>query len=115
MRNELNNITNKLFKTDLATQKVELALADDIKKGISDYKSLDDATKSAKAKARAGLDSYLSSVGAAYQNAKNTLDMINTLEAKSKELGLGDTPFTNYKKELAAKVNGYKSLFGFID
>lgn len=34
MRNELNNITNKLFKTDLTTQKVDLALVDDIKKAI---------------------------------------------------------------------------------
>ena len=30
MRNELNNITSKLFKTDLATQKVELGIIQDI-------------------------------------------------------------------------------------
>lgn len=30
--NELKNVTNKLFKTELESHKVELALADDIKK-----------------------------------------------------------------------------------
>jgi hypothetical protein len=34
MRNELNNITSKLFKTNLATHNVELGLIDDFKKEL---------------------------------------------------------------------------------
>jgi len=110
-------LVNKLLfgKTELKSEKVELTLADDIQKGLAAYKTLDDATKSQKNKARAALDVYLSSVGQAYQNAKNTVDNITALEAKAKELGLGDTPFTTYKKEMIGKTNGYKSLFTFID
>ena len=116
MTPEVKKIGNKLFeKVELASHKIDLTISDDIQKGLAAYKTLDDATKSAKGKARTGLDAYLSSVGAAYQNAKNTVDMITTLEAKAKELGLGDTPFTTYKKEMIGKVNGYKSLFNFVD
>jgi hypothetical protein len=35
MRNELNNVTSKLFKTDLATQKVDLAINDDVQKAYA--------------------------------------------------------------------------------
>ena len=42
MRNELNNITSKLFKTDLATQKVELALLDNIKSYTNGLKKYTD-------------------------------------------------------------------------
>ena len=109
-------VNNTLFgKTELKSEKVELTLADDIQKGLAAYKSLDDSIKSQKGKARAALDVYLSSVGQAYQNVKNTVDNITALEAKAKELGLGDTPFTTYKKELIGKVNSYKSLFNFVD
>jgi hypothetical protein len=34
--NELKNVTNKLFKTELESHKVDLALTDDIKKFISE-------------------------------------------------------------------------------
>jgi hypothetical protein len=39
MRNELNNVTSKLFKTDLTIQKVELAKLDDIEKAKSNLLS----------------------------------------------------------------------------
>ena len=109
-------VINSLFgKTELATQKVELALKDDIQKGLSDYKTLDSALSSQKTKARAALDSYLASVGQAYQNAKNTLDSLNTMESKIKELGLTDNPYASYTKDMNAKANEYKKLFAYVD
>ena len=109
-------VMNALFgKTELKSTKVELALKDDIQKGLSDYKTLDAAITSYKNKARAGLDSYLTSVGQAYQNAKNTLDALNTMEAKIKELGLPDNPYAAYTKDMTAKANEYKKLFAYVD
>jgi SMC interacting uncharacterized protein involved in chromosome segregation len=109
-------VMNSLFgKTELKSTKVELALKDDIQKGLSDYKTLDAAITSYKNKARAGLDSYLTSVGQAYQNAKNTLDALNTMEAKIKELGLPDNPYASYTKDMSAKANEYKKLFAYVD
>jgi len=109
-------VMNSLFaKTELKSEKVELALKDDIQKGLSDYKTLDSAITAYKNKARAGLDSYLTSVGQAYQNAKNTLDALNTMEAKIKELGLPDNPYAAYTKDMTAKANEYKKLFAYVD
>ena len=116
MNPEVKKISNKLFdKVELSSVKVELALKDDIQKGLTDYKTLDSAITTYKNKARAGLDSYLTSVGQAYQNAKNTLDALNTMEAKIKELGLPDNPYAVYAKDLAAKANEYKKLFAYVD
>lgn len=116
MTPEVKKIGNKLFdKVDLASQKVELALADDIKALIGKYKGLDDNVKTAKGKAVNGLISYVDNIRGAYQNAQQAVDMISQLEAKSKELGLGETPFTGYKKELNVKANDYKKLFTAVD
>jgi hypothetical protein len=109
-------VNNTLFgKTELATQKVELALKDDIQKGLTDYRTLDTAISAQKTKARAALDNYLSSVGQAFQNAKNTLAALNSMEAKIKELGLADNPYAPYTKDISAKVNEYSKLFSYVD
>ena len=116
MNPEVKKIGNKLFdKVELASEKIELALVDDIKALISKYKSLDDNVKTARGKAANGLISYTDNIRVAYQNAENAVNMISELEAKSKELGLGDTPFTSYKKDLSAKSSDYKKLFTAVD
>ena len=109
-------VFEKLFKKEeLASQKVELALTDDIKSEIQKYKGLKDNVDKAKNKAQSGLIAYADNVRVAYQNAKNAVDMIGNLETKAKELGLGDTGFEGYKKELSVKSAEYKKLFTSVD
>ena len=105
-----------ILDTELSSNlKVDLALMDDIKALISKYKSLDDASKSQKNKAFTAVGGYADSIRVAYQNANNAVDLINQLDAKSKELGLPDSGLGGYKKELSAKASSYKSLFNKID
>ena len=105
-----------ILETELSTNvKVDLALMDDIKALISKYKSLDDATKTQKNKAFTAVGAYADSVRGAYQNSTNAIDLINQLDAKSKELGLPDAGLGGYKKELTAKSSAYKALFNKID
>lgn len=111
----LREIGNKLFKEDLSSQKVELALMDDIKALIGKYKPLDEAAKGAANKAKNGLIAYSDNIRAAYQNAKNAVDMIDELDKKTKDLGLADAGLGGYKKELQVKVSEYNSLFKKID
>ena len=112
---ELKTIGNKLFKTELASHKVDLSLADDIKSEIQKYKGLKDNVDKAKNKAINGIISYSDNIRVAYQNANNAVGMIDQLMAKAKELGLGDTGFESYKKDLAQKAAEYKKLFSQVD
>ena len=110
------NVFGKLFtKTELSSQKIELALADDIKAEIQKYKGLKDNVDKAKNKAINGIISYSDNIRVAYQNANNAVGMIDQLMAKAKELGLGDTGFESYKKDLAQKAADYKKLFTQVD
>lgn len=88
MRNELNNVTSKLFKTDLATQKVELAnLQSVVKLDDTAFKLKDKALASA-AKAR----EFMASVSASSKSAINAFELVikevDALETQAKELGL---------------------------
>lgn len=94
---------------------IDMALMDDIKKLISNYKSLDDAMKSQRTKSSTALISYFNSIRTAYQNSSSAIDLIDQLDKKSKELGLPDSGLGGYRKELAAKVSQYKTLFGKVD
>jgi len=111
----LKSVGNKLFKTELANHKIELALVDDIKSEIQKYKGLKDNVDKAKNKAKDTIISYSDNIRVAYQNAQNAVDMINELEKKAKELGLGDTGFEAYKKDLVGKAAEYKKLFSSVD
>lgn len=99
----------------LKSQNVELALMDDIKAAIGQYKTLDDNAKKARSRAADGLIKYGDSIRVAYQNAKNAVELIDTLDKKSKELGLPDAGLGGYKKELSGKMKEYNSLFSKID
>jgi hypothetical protein len=94
---------------------IDMALMDDIKKLISNYKSLDDAIKNQRSKSQTGLISYFDSIRTAYQNSSNAIDLIDQLDKKSKELGIADAGLGGYKKELAAKVSQYKTMIGKVD
>jgi SMC interacting uncharacterized protein involved in chromosome segregation len=110
------NVFSKLFpKTELGTHKVDLALTDDIKSEIQKYKGLKDNVDKAKNKAKDMLITYSDNIRVAYQNAQNAVDLINQLETKAKELGLGDTGFESYKKDLQGKAADYKKLFNSVD
>ncbi len=95
--------------------KVELALMDDIKALIGKYKSLDTAIKTQNGKAFTAIKTYQDAVRTAYQNAQSAVDLIDQLDAKSKELGLADSGLGGYKKEMSAKASEYKSKFSKID
>ena len=110
------NVFGKLFaKTELASHKVDLALTDDIKSEIQKYKGLKDNVDKAKNKAKDMIIAYTDNIRVAYQNAQNAVELINQLETKAKELGLGDTGFEAYKKDLAGKAAEYKKLFSSVD
>lgn len=117
----LNNILSKIEKANkieevkLASQKVELALMDDIKAAVGKYKALDDASKAALNKSKNALIAYSDSVRVALQNAKNGVDLIAELDKKSKELGIADAGLGGYKKELQGKLSEYNALFKKVD
>jgi hypothetical protein len=117
----INNILSKIDKANkieevkLASQKVELALMDDIKAAVGKYKALDDASKAALNKSKNALIAYSDSVRVALQNAKNGVDLIAELDKKSKELGIADAGLDGYKKELQGKLTEYNALFKKVD
>lgn len=115
--NTRKTVYNKLFseKTELAKHEVELALADDIKASLSAYKGLKDNVDKTKNAAKNSFIKYIDSVRVAYQNSKNSVDLMTQLEVEAKKLGLGDTGYGGWKKESAAKMSEYKSLLTAID
>jgi hypothetical protein len=115
--NTRKTVYNKLFKeeTQLAKHEVELALADDIKASLSAYKGLKDNVEKTKNAAKNSFIKYIDSVRVAYQNSKNSVDLMTQLEVEAKKLGLGDTGYGGWKKESAAKMSEYKSLLTAID
>ena len=108
-------VFGKLFKTELANHKIDLALTDDIKAEIQKYKGLKENVDKAKNKAKDTIIAYTDNIRVAYQNAQNAVALISQLEAKAKELGLGDTGFESYKKDLTGKAAEYKKLFTSVD
>jgi len=115
--NTKKTIYDKLFKeeTQLAKHEIELALADDIKASLSAYKGLKDNVEKTKNAAKNSFIKYSDSVRVAYQNAKNSVDLITKLEVEAKKLGIGDTGYGGWKKESTAKMSEYKSLLTAID
>ncbi len=98
MRNELNNVTGKLFKTDLATQKVELANINAFMKVVQDTENLYEGFN----KVYAEIDKLKPTVikeGDAYLiSLNNAMDMSNELFSKFKEIGLNWTETPEYKR-----------------
>lgn len=95
--------------------KLELALMDDIKAAIGNYKSLNTQYENANKKAFTSVKVWQDAVVAAYQNAQNAIKMIDELDAKAKELGLPESGMSGYKKELVLRVGIWKRVISQID
>ncbi len=116
--NTLKTVYDKLFKeetTNLAAHEVQLALVDDIKSSLSQYKSLKENADKAKNSAKNSFIKYIDTVRVAYQNAKNSSDLMNELQAQANKLGLGDTGYSGWLKESNQKMAEYKSLLTALD
>ncbi len=115
--NTLKTVYGKLFKeeTKLASHEVNLALVDDIKSSLSQYKTLQGNADKAKNSAKNSFIKYIDSVRVAYQNSKNSSDLINELQAQANKLGLGDTGYSGWLKESNQKMAEYKSLLTALD
>jgi hypothetical protein len=99
--NTINTIYKKLFKTELASQKLELSLIDDIKKNVQKYEPIF-------AKANSDILSALQG----FKDSLNILEQSEQLAIKGenqvKDLGIEDKFFTNALnsiKEQKTRVN----------
>jgi hypothetical protein len=113
--NTQKSIYNKLFKyeqTELATQEVNLALADDIKAAIDATLAFKDKKKAAWNKASTPLIAVYDMLRAEYAAANKALTGINDLKAKAKDLGT-DVPakILNSEKQIVELVKTSKSKF----
>jgi hypothetical protein len=110
--NTLKNVGNKLFKTELESHKVDLALTDDIKKLISEANNLKNQYDGA---AMAAVDNLKEAKRLAVNwrdNLSQANNLIISLTQKANELGV-DIPkeVLNYK-ELVTK--GAKDADNFV-
>ena len=97
MRNELNNITSKLFKTDLAQHKIDLSVIDEFTKAYELALDL-------QAKAEVNLVNY-NELAASIQTVLNQANGIYTeLENMSKELGVEIPNNVKTKKDIISKA-----------
>jgi len=112
MRNELNNITNKLFKTDLAQHKIDLSLVDDAKKLSDEYytktDTLNSNLKSLSAEAKAIFDKieYIENV---VSKMPKVADGINKM-AKDLGIGIENVPEYNALNLAVKEVKKYSDL-----
>ncbi len=82
------NVFNKLFKTELATQKVELGVVQDAEKVISDYfKSTDTANSKIKG-AIASLREAEQFVKSSVEKSNILLKLKSDIEKQAKDLGI---------------------------
>ena len=112
------NIENKVFgklfqeeKVELESQKVELALADDVKVAAKDLADHESKVKAAKIKAMEAVGNYLQWANGGISKANSLGRLVDQLIAKSKELGV-DAPqnIVDLKKESASKAKLYSSV-----
>ena len=108
--NTLKTVFGKLFKeeTQLASHEVELALRDDIIASFQKYLGQRDVTKKVLNKAEnAIIEAYNNySAIAAFGNA--TLQDMEALKAKAKEIGLGlDPQMESVEKKVKSEIKGY--------
>jgi hypothetical protein len=113
--NTQKSIYNKLFKyeqTELATQEVNLALADDIKSAIDATLAYKDKKKAAWNKASTPLIAVYDMLRAEYGAAVRAQNGINELKTKAKELGTDvPTKILNSEKQIVELVKTSKAKF----
>jgi hypothetical protein len=108
----LKNVANKLFKTELESHKVELALTDDIKKLISEANNLKNQYDGAAMSAVNNLKEAKRLAGNWRDNLSQANNLIINLTQKANELGV-DIPkeVLNYKELV---TNGAKDADNFV-
>ena len=84
----LKNVGNKLFKTELATQKIELGLVDDINKIKIEANKSEDSAVSEISKALGFLDNGNKLLDKAILNSKEVLTQIDKAKVMAKDLGV---------------------------
>lgn len=94
---------------------LKLALMDDIKSAIAEAKKFKDGLKASRSKAVNGLISYKDNAQATAFNANQAIKLIDELDKKSKDLGLGDSGLGGYKKELQQVYKDASTLFKSLD
>ena len=90
MRNELNNVTNKLFKTDLAQHKVELALLDTIESDVL-----------ANGK---GKDSARQLIRDAFSNLAKAVELYSSIKSRQENIKKNSDKFKTTIKDLGLEV-----------
>ena len=116
--NTLKSVGNKLFKTELANHKVDLALTDDfyknIQQGIREYVKADNKLKEYIKESKNVLDSF----NLAGENLLLASKTYDELEKKIKELGLSmpseisknNSELNGYFKKIDASIKFLNSI-----
>jgi hypothetical protein len=97
MTPELKKIGNKLFdKVELSSVKVELALSDDLKQGISFLEKAKDAVNKQIANYEASYKLLQTETNGAKSVLNTQSKLINMVEEKAKDLGINPTTIPGY-------------------
>ena len=122
--NELKNVTNKLFKTELESHKVDLALTDDLKTTLSSLKDqifIDDEVYSKSIKISSDLELLKKQaaeriidnekvVQASFKKIQLAEKFIAQAERVSKELGIDVKTLPNYNEVIDAKNKAQENI-----
>ena len=112
---EQKTVFNKLFKADLASQKVELATIDDLKKGIEEGKKQEANLYSDFKGALNGIISKAREIEIKYNVLlSNINEPLFQSEKQAKELGL-DFKSTDYYKQAQAVIKALETRKDTID
>ena len=112
-------IFEKLFspdKVELESQRIELALADDIEASRNNALKGADASKAIFNKAQAGLIQYKDALGNVAQASNQVIQLIGQLKNKSKELGIEVGPkYLILEKEANQRSKDFTAKYKAID
>lgn len=118
--NELKNVTNKLFKTELESHKVDLALVDDIdkylQKQLSVLKIADNSWRAYQdylTRADIPFKKMIDSYQLLSDNVSDSDAIINKINSLSKELGLNPKDVKGYSAILG-NLNTSKEILSTI-
>ena len=116
MKSNIEKVYSKLPKTELATQKVELGIADDISKAVTDAKTVLKELKDSNAKTAAADKSLVQTIKSAIKEANKIDDKDAKLRSAA---GKKTMKYANIldKAEKAAKDLGVQetAIAGFIE
>ena len=93
------NVFGKLFtKTELGSQKIELALADDLKAGTTFLQAATEAVKKSITNYETSYKAMQTESNGAKSVLNTQMKLINNIEAKAKELGINPNTIPNYNE-----------------